>query len=344
MSAIAYDEPRSDAWLRNQQFDLVFIVGLTVLALASGAAVLIDPRLLMPILIADLWLLGYHHVVSTYTRLCFDKDSLQRYRFLIFGLPFLVAAGCLAAVFAVSDIWILVSIYFYWQWFHYARQSWGVAQAYRRKGGGDLPAQTMVDQAMFYALPVAGVIVRSAQDVDTFLGLPIRMIPLPVAVADAVLLVALALFAIWAVQLVRRSRRGAAPSRPYVLYQLTHHLIFFVAYVLIEDITVGWLVVNIWHNGQYILFVWMFNNRRFNGGPTAKAPLLSRLSQNGRIAWYLATCLVISTAVYWMLGNVLPLFLALPIFIVYQVINFHHYIVDAVIWRSAQVKLALQSA
>jgi hypothetical protein len=52
---------------------------------------------------------------------------------------------------------------------------------------------------------------------------------------------------------------------------------------------------------------------------------------------------LLSTTVYWTIGNVLPLFLVLPVFIVYQIINFHHYVVDAVIWRSAQVKLALQS-
>jgi hypothetical protein len=344
MAAIVYDEPRSSGWLRDQRFDLVFILGLTGLALAAGTAALLDPRLLMPILIADLWLLGYHHVVSTYTRLCFDKDSLQRYRFLIFGLPLVVAAGCVAAVYAVSDLWILVSVYFYWQWFHYARQSWGVAQAYRRKSGRDVPPPTILDQVIFYGIPVAGVVNRSAQDAETFLGMPIRMIPVPTVIADLAALAGFALVALWVVRMVAQYRKTGDVAVPFVLYQLSHHLIFLVAYVLLADITVGWLVVNIWHNAQYILFVWMFNNRRFAAGRSAKAPLLSYLSQNGRLVRYLAFCLLVSTAVYWTIGNIFPLFLALPIFIVYQVINFHHYVVDGVIWRSAQVKLALQSA
>ena len=41
---------------------------------------------------------------------------------------------------------------------------------------------------------------------------------------------------------------------------------FGVAYIWTRDITFGWLMINIWHNFQYILFVWMFNNRRFKGG------------------------------------------------------------------------------
>lgn len=342
MAAVVYDEPRMSGWLKDQRFDLMFILGLTGLALAAGIAVLAEPRLLMPILLADLWLLGYHHVIATYTRLCFDKESLRRYGFLIVGLPFVVAAGCVAAVAVASGVWIIVSIYFYWQWFHYARQSWGIAQAYRRKSGRDLPPPTLLDMIVFYALPVAGVLYRSAQDAETFLGMSIRMVPLPAEIATIATVLAALLVAGWIGQVVWQGRRGQVPL-PYILYQLSHHLIFFTAYILVTDITVGWLVVNIWHNAQYVLFVWLFNNRRFASGISAKAPLLSKLSQDGRIVWYLGFCLLLSTAVYWALGNVLPLFFAMPVFIIYHIINFHHYVVDAIIWRSAQVKLALQS-
>lgn len=342
MAAVIYDEPRVGGWLKDQRFDLVFIVGLTGLALACGLAVLAEPRLLMPILLADLWLLGYHHVIATYTRLCFDKDSRRRYGFLLVGLPFMVAAGCVAAIEAASGLWIIVSIYFYWQWFHYARQSWGVAQSYRRKSGREVPPASLLDQVMFYALPVAGVIHRSAQDGETFLGMPIRMIPLPGELATAAMALAVLLVAGWIGQILWQYRRGQLPL-PYLLYLASHHLIFCVAYIAVSDITVGWLIVNIWHNAQYVLFVWLFNNRRFATGVSAKAPLLSKLSQDGKIAWYLGFCLVLSTAVYLTLANVLPLILVIPIFIVYHIINFHHYVVDAVIWRSAQIKRTLQS-
>lgn len=344
MAAIVYDETRASGWLKDQRFDLVFIVGLTGLALAAGIASLLAPSLLVPILLADLWLLGYHHVISTYTRLCFDKDSMRRYGFLIFGLPFIVTTGCLVAVHATGGLWIIISIYFYWQWFHYTRQSWGISQAYRRKSGWDLPPPTFLDQAMFYALPVAGILNRSAQGADTFLGMSIHMIPVPALVADLAMLLAVGLVISWSAQTALQYRKHGFLALPFVLYQASHHLIFWVAYVLLSDITLGWLVINIWHNAQYILFVWLFNNRRFSAGPSAKAPLLSRLSQDGKILWYLVFCLAISSAVYWTIGNVLPLFLVIPIFIVYQVINFHHYVVDAVIWRSAQVKQSLQSA
>lgn len=341
MSAITYNSASPVGWLRSRQFDMSFLMGLPLLALGSGAAVMLDPRLLVPVLLADLWLLGYHHVISTFTRLCFDAASLNRYRFLVFALPPIVAAGCMAAVLAASDLWILVSVYFYWQWFHYTRQSWGIAQAYRRKAG-DAPPPSLFDSLVFYAIPVAGVLVRSAQSPDTFLMLPVRMIPVPQPLAEALALVALALVAVWWAWALLQVRGGRL-SAPYLIYLVSHHAIFAAAYLLIRDLTVGWLVINIWHNGQYVLFVWLFNNRRFAAGPSRHARLLSWLSQNGRVFWYLGFCLVLSTAVYGLLGNLLPLVMVMPVFILYQVINFHHYVVDAVIWRREHVRMAMQN-
>ena len=340
MTIALYNSAPRAGWLRDRQFDTLFLAGIPLLALLSGVVVSLEPRLLMPVLLADLWLLGYHHVISTFTRLCFDAGSLNRYRFLIFILPLIVAAGCVGAVVAADGLWILVSVYFYWQWFHYTRQSWGVAQAYRNKIDDARPPAAF-DTLVFYVIPVAGVLLRSAQNPDTFIMLPIRMIPVPVLLAEAAVVVAAVLVAVWWARALVDYRNGRL-SAPYLMYLASHHTIFAAAYVFIQDITVGWLVINIWHNSQYVLFVWLFNNRRFAAGPTQNARLLSRLSQNGNLLWYLGFCLAISTAVYGVIGNVLPAVMIMPVFILYQIINFHHYIVDAVIWRREHVRMALR--
>jgi hypothetical protein len=341
MSAIALNSTPSVGWLRDRPFDAAFLLGLPLLALASGAVVMLDRRLLVPVLFADLWLLGYHHVIATFTRLCFDARSLDRYRFLVFVLPLIVAVACLGAVAAAGDLWVLVSMYFYWQWFHYARQSWGVAQSYRRKIDG-APAPSAFDAAAFYAVPVVGVLLRSAQSPETFLMLPIRMIPMSEPLAEAAAAVAVAVAVAWWGRALLDYRSGRL-SAPYLVYLASHHAIFAAAYLCIRDVTIGWLVINIWHNGQYVLFVWLFNNRRFAAGPSPKARLLSWLSQDGRLGWYLGFCLALSTAVYGAIANVLPLVTVMPVFILYQVINFHHYVVDAVIWRREHVRTAMQS-
>ena len=38
---------------------------------------------------------------------------------------------------ALLGVWILPTVYLYWQWFNYTRQSYGVERIYRRKAGDD---------------------------------------------------------------------------------------------------------------------------------------------------------------------------------------------------------------
>ena len=86
----------SPGWLVGRRFDFGFIFGIAVLALASGIIVLINPTLFPIILMLDVWFLGYHHVVSTFTRLCFDKESARQHRLLIYQLPLIVLVSCIA--------------------------------------------------------------------------------------------------------------------------------------------------------------------------------------------------------------------------------------------------------
>jgi hypothetical protein len=117
---------------------------------------------------------------------------------------------------------------------------------------------------------------------------------------------------------------------------VTHFSVFAVAYLLIDDVTYGWLVINIWHNAQYVLFVWMFNTRRFKNGIDQDARFLSYISQPGKLWLYLTACVGITGVLYWAVLGTLDalIFSGLSATIVlYQIVNFHHYIVDARIWK-----------
>ena len=136
---------------------------------------------------------------------------------------------------------------------------------------------------------------------------------------------------------------GGRLAAVHTLYMLTHFTIFLVAYLLIDDITYGWLMINIWHNAQYILFVWMFNTRRFKDGIDPEARFLSYISQPGRLWLYLGTCVVITGVIYWVaLGALDALFFAglSATIVLYQIVNFHHYVVDANIWKVRKAPIA----
>ena len=163
---------------------------------------------------------------------------------------------------------------------------------------------------------------------------------MPELVVDITGIAAIAALSWWVLLRLNAWRHGdVAPA--HTLYMASHHVIFFIGYLLVEDVTHGWLVINIWHNAQYILFVWLQNNNRFRGGIDPAARSLSTLCQSDKILRYFATCLALSTLAYVAIkvssvaiGDVgVPL-----IILIYQTINFHHYIVDGVIWRSRKSK------
>ena len=142
----------------------------------------------------------------------------------------------------------------------------------------------------------------------------------------------------WLAQTLRSLIQGTL-SIAHTLYICSHLVIFGVGYIAIDDINHGWLVLTVWHNCQYILTVWMFNNNRFKNTVDPQHRFLSFISQRNKIATYFAVCLAISTVLYAVLQFslswvVIATATSLPLFaIVFQAINFHHYLVDAVIWK-----------
>ncbi len=321
-------------WLVNAGFDYGFIFGTALIALASGAVVVANPALFPIVLMLDIWLLGYHHVVSTYTRLCFDRESLHRHRFLLFGLPVIVLACCFAAGWGIG-FWALGTTYLYWQWFHYTRQSWGVSQVYRRKAEGSEMESEPFLKAFHYLLPATGILYRSYQQPETFLGLEVRVIPVPEFVVLIVAAATLASILAFAWSRIGMWRRGTLPLA-HTAYMISHIVVFSVGYILIDDITYGWLVINVWHNAQYVLFVWMFNNKKHAKGIDPNARFLSLISQTKNWPLYFLICLSISTSIYLLIGAAEGMLaaIALPSIIIYQTINFHHYVVDGLIWKA----------
>jgi hypothetical protein len=321
-------------WLRSRSFDSIFVGVVPFVALLSGAIVIARPERFGWVLFADLWLLGYHHVVYTYTRLAFDTASLREHRFHVFVLPLIVFSLTFLLAWSVG-IWVIASVYFYWQWFHYTRQSWGVSQVYRAKFGSSISESRIFSQLCFYLVPLWGILYRSWQSPDEFLFVELRVIPVPEMLVTGVGIAAMFFLLVWVYQRLCDLRAGKLPVA-YTWYMLSHFSIFLVGYLLIDDVTYGWLVINIWHNAQYILFVWLFNTNRYKNGVDDKASFLSTLSQRENVLRYMLCCIGISTVLYMAsyFATYNMLLAGVPmVVLIYQAINFHHYIVDSRIWK-----------
>ena len=123
---------------------------------------------------------------------------------------------------------------------------------------------------------------------------------------------------------------------------VSHLTIFLCGYVLIEEICSGWLLVNVWHNVQYIVYVWLYNQRRFVNGIDPHSRFLSWFSQPGyrRLAMYAFATIALALPIYYLLPQLGLAFdsllknTAVPIAVTLSLtFTFHHYIADAISWR-----------
>jgi hypothetical protein len=331
---------RTPSYLRSESFDSMLLLGPLAAGLVATAVVVDKPRLFALFLMADLWLLGYHHVVATYTRLAFDRETFRRNRFLALDLLLGVMA-CVVAITLWAGTWVIATAFLYVQWFHYMRQGYGINRMFFRNTpqGRNPVAKDRVTDAAIYLVPLYCIAQRSATLQGEFLGSPVKALVLP----DGALLVlgvaAAAALGVWLVRTGAEIVKGEA-NMYYAGFTLSHVAIFLSAYVVVDSADIGWLGINIWHNLQYVLIVWMVNAKRYAGGIDPKARFLSAISQPNRMWLYFGTCLAISTLVYFnltqfitqVLGGGMAMVLA-----VYMGINFHHYIVDAIIWKRRRV-------
>ncbi len=329
------------AWLSGAKFDLTFILGVLVLALFSGFIVWNDPSLFAPVVFLDVWFLGYHHVIATFTKLGGTPQDRAENKFLIYYLPFIVV-GAVAVLGFTVGVWSIFTIYFFWQWYHYTRQSYGISIFYRRKSETPIEENHTLFLLTLWSIPVWGVLNRCYQGWDSFLFNAIWMPQVPLIVVALAATGSICLLTYWVITRLIAFRNGNLPLGQ-TLFMLSHFTAFYVGYILIPDINIGWLVANIWHNAQYILFVWLYNTKRFGHENADKKTVVGWASQTQpvRIMVYFAGCLLLTTAIYGTLTGGLKIFaghepaLLTTLYVVaFQTLNFHHYIVDSIIWKA----------
>jgi hypothetical protein len=318
-----------------KQGDWLFILALPLIAILSGMFVSFNPDYFFLVLMLDLWLLGYHHVISTFTRTGFDAKSAKEHWVLLFPLPLAIFCAVIA-VYQLGGAIILGSVYLYWQWYHYSRQSEGISKSYGFKCADNRCVHSKLNRTLFYLVPLTSFVYMISSGPTDFLNIPIftftlaeelRWTLLVTSYVAALYWLLNATIALWQKRL----------SIWYFAYMVSHFSIYLVAYTCITEIDYGWLTVNIWHNAQYIGFVWLFNRKRYAAGFDKHHPIISFISQPNRLFIYLGSCLILSLLVYWLIDKAIYLSgvdnkIAL-IFIVYSAINFHHYIVDSQIWK-----------
>ncbi len=331
--------------LRNPTVDFNIIALPIIVAGIAWLAVTANPDWFWPILLADFWLLGYHHVIATFTRMERDPESRKlNYPFLWLATPLIIFAAVMAMVIFWGVITV-VSIYLYWQFWHYLRQSEGISKAYLGACKASGFAHHHVTRVLFYGVPLASFLTMLGRQPKTFINMPVFIpsIPTWLIMLTWVIVLAAAVYMLYG--LLKGKLSNSKVSLLYTGYAASHLMIFIIAYALTENLDHGWLALNIWHNLQYLIFVWLFNSNQQQRDRLKHRPILSYLSSPGRAWLYFLTTFTITTIVYTLVENSANLFpqdfitLAAAFVILYQTINFHHYVVDANIWKLRKPKI-----
>jgi hypothetical protein len=257
---------------------------------------------------------------------------------LIVAAPILIVMGLTVVALAYEAAGLL-ALYFVLQTFHVARQSYGIARRHDRRR--QVPWR-ILPYGLVYLFPVWGYLHRSAQAPSSFLGYPLWLPPVAPAVASAAGIVAVAGALCWAVCLWNGRRARQPEEGPFDSFVLSHLVIAWVGYVWIDDITVGWLVVNVWHNIQYLVFVYRQRGSGVMKGAGSDASNAS--SARGKslvdmlrrpVTFFLA-CALCGAALYVGASRVGEslLWLGLPtLLIAHFTLNMHHYLADGLIWK-----------
>ena len=236
-------------WLRGPRFDLPFMAVIPAVAVAGGALASLDRRLLLPLLLADLALLAQRRTGALANRGGRGRNLPSAGGSRATWTRPLLWTGLASLGFLVAA-WLPATLYFYWQWLHGAQRSWSVLDSYRRRSDrdADLGDRALLTAA-FYMVPAWGILHRCAQAPDNFIGLGLRLMPMPPPMVQVIGIAACGAVGLWLVERTWAWREGRLPLA-HTLYVISHVAVFAVAYCVIEDIVAGWLVVHIWRTGQ----------------------------------------------------------------------------------------------
>jgi hypothetical protein len=320
-------------WVRSPSYDVLTLLGVP--ALAAAVAVLGWPGFVAGIGPWYQALAANPHLTATYVRLGTEPGLRQRWRAATFLLP----AGLLLAVLLVyftterAGLTALVTLTIAWAYWHYTRQSWGVARLYQRRlSAADAQDRWLLSLAI-HVPAVAAAVWWLRQAPPWLIGLPMFTVPVPEVLAWALVVVGpLALLpALW------RAYQGAGAGRVGRLDLVTavmNAAVFYLALVINPWPEVGYWAVSLWHTVQYLAIVYATQAR-------------VAVAQGGFLHWW--------TARPWLYyaGVVVAAFLILAVpfrfaravgvpdmavtvagITVWLVVTLHHYLLDTLIWGS----------
>lgn len=243
----------------------------------------------------NIWLFSLPHTFSTFSR----SDRRSTKQIALTAALILIFLISVLTVSNVSGIVFLYSVYFFWQQFHYGKQNFGLASWQRAE------RPKFLDKMFYLSIVALSLVGLLSDGPQSFFGYalysPFTQTISKVAIFSSML--ALNLLYIF--------------FRPkQLVHALSHTLIFSFAYLFCEHFALGWLLMNVFHNLQYLKFMKSYEEK---------------LS-------FLRVPVVLTLMLYILQFHVLNglIFLSLPLGLSLMLaLNFTHYTLDGLIWKKS---------
>jgi hypothetical protein len=288
-----------------------------VLILLSFGLLKNDSSIFSIIFLIDIWLLSHPHALITF----FKTKTYLKFNKKMLITIFLITISCLSIVAYEKGSVGLYFIYFFWQWFHYFRQNYGISFSQLPKIS---PARSKFEYGMSHLMPLLAMLTLFSKGPLDFLGHYIHFFEMDSLNTTLHFLFILS-GVVWLsvnIPFLLKNKN----VKEYFISTGSSFLLYYFAYIYVDQFIYGWLGLTIYHNIQYLFFI--FKDRDF---------IVEIFNKSRGVVFYF-TITVVSMAFYGVvfLGTDLISLRFIPFALVTVFsLNIVHYIVDSFIWKSA---------
>jgi hypothetical protein len=293
------------------------------------------------------------HLVSTWTRVYFDRREWKERPLLIVVMPLCIATAVtlIASQLGFTGSRILNSTILYWATWHFVAQNWGLLRIYQRKSGESLDGLALrLEKPVLFATVAFALTHRIHTGPRVLFGTEVFTPPMPAAVPYAILAPLLLATAVLVGLRIKDRRAPHAKAAWVRLGFLGCSAVgFIVPFLFIKtDDTSAFAAAACWHGVQYLGIVRHYHRTTWKGGVHPEAKIVSWLSQPGkvRLLLYVALLLALAGSGYLIigLGSFLTRGTAWDEYrwasVVWISFTLSHYWLDGVIWKLSRPEIA----
>ena len=283
-------------WIYNRKWDLAFI-SLSVLLVPLPYITWLlmrdvfqvqseTGRQAVNLLIAAM--IGGPHMYATFTRTALDIDFREKYAGFVRSS---VIIPLLVIVLALTNLTLLLTIFFFWASIHVLHQIVFVVEAYNQKAN-HAPRKTslslrskIIDYAVVLTslYPLASYRIAITQDFAIGPSNLNDVIPSifeqPWVVYAAGLAFGVSLFA-FIIKTVMEVREGTAHMPKIIFISLTVIASFIVP--SLGNLDTAFQGMNVWHSFQSLALTWYINRLRSDRGEMKRTPFIKKMSEDGK--------------------------------------------------------------